>query len=145
MADGSLLILVLYVDDMLITGKDKHNVDALKSKLSENFSMKDFGNASHILGMRINHNRSRRLLYLSQQLYVEKVLKHFNMERGKSTSTPLAPYVKLSKADCPKSDTKKTEMAKDPYASACGSLMYAMVATRPDITSAVGVVSRFMS
>ncbi|MCO5584842.1 hypothetical protein L7F22_038774 [Adiantum nelumboides] len=67
------------------------------------------------------------------------------MERGKSTSIPLAPYVKLSKADCPKSDTEKDEMAKVPYASACGSLMYAMVATRPDIAFAVGVVSRFMS
>ncbi|MCO5556229.1 hypothetical protein L7F22_009775 [Adiantum nelumboides] len=67
------------------------------------------------------------------------------MERGKSSSTPLAPHLKLSKADCPKSDTKKAEMAKIPYASACGSLMYAMVATRPDIAYAVGVVSRFMS
>ena len=36
-------------------------------------------------------------------------------------------------------------MAKIPYASACGSLMYAMVATRPDIAHAVGVVSRYMS
>ncbi|MCO5560166.1 hypothetical protein L7F22_013773 [Adiantum nelumboides] len=67
------------------------------------------------------------------------------MERGKSTSTPLAPYLKLSKADCPKSDTEKAEMAKVPYASACGSLMYAMIATRPDIAFVVGVVSRFMS
>ncbi|MCO5607397.1 hypothetical protein L7F22_061593 [Adiantum nelumboides] len=67
------------------------------------------------------------------------------MERGKSSSTPLAPHLKLSKADCPKSDTEKAEMAKIPYASACGSLMYAMVATRPDIAYAVGVVSRFMS
>ncbi|MCO5599533.1 hypothetical protein L7F22_053639 [Adiantum nelumboides] len=145
MADGSLLILVLYVDDMLIAEKDKHNVDALKSKLSETFAMKDLGNASHILGMQINRNRSRQLLYLSQQLYVEKVLKRFNMEREKSTSTPLAPYVKLSKADCPKSDTEKAEMTKVPYASACGSLMYAMIATRPDIAFAVGVVSRFTS
>ncbi|MCO5550233.1 hypothetical protein L7F22_003716 [Adiantum nelumboides] len=67
------------------------------------------------------------------------------MERGKSSSTPLAPHLKLSKADCPKFDTKKAEMAKIPYACACGSLMYAMVATRPDIAYAVGVVSRFMS
>ncbi|MCO5567257.1 hypothetical protein L7F22_020946 [Adiantum nelumboides] len=107
--------------------------------------MKDLGDASHILGMRIIRDRNRGLLYLSQQTYVEKVLKHFNMERGKSLSTPLAPHLKLSKADCPKSDTKKAEMAKIPYASACGSLMYAMVATRPDIAYAVGVVSRFMS
>ncbi|MCO5575171.1 hypothetical protein L7F22_028968 [Adiantum nelumboides] len=159
MTDGSLQILILYVDDMLIAGKDKHNVDALKGKLSETFDMKDLGDASHILGMRIIRDRNRGLLYLSQQAYVEKVLKRFNMERGKSSSTPLAPHLKLSKADCPKSDTKKAEMAKIPYASdtkkaemakiphasACGSLMYAMVATRPDIAYAVGVVSRFMS
>ncbi|MCO5568442.1 hypothetical protein L7F22_022141 [Adiantum nelumboides] len=67
------------------------------------------------------------------------------MERGKSSSTPLTPQLKLSRADCPKSDAKKVEMAKVPYAFACGSLMYAMVATRPDIAFAVGVVSRFMS
>ncbi|MCO5599310.1 hypothetical protein L7F22_053411 [Adiantum nelumboides] len=100
---------------------------------------------SHILGMRIIRDRNRGLLYLSQQTYVEKVLKRFNVERGKSSSTPLAPHLKLSKADCPKSDTEKAEMAKIPYASACGSLMYAMVATRPDIAYVVGVVSRFMS
>ncbi|MCO5556599.1 hypothetical protein L7F22_010150 [Adiantum nelumboides] len=67
MADGSLQILILYVDDMLIAGKDKHNVDALKGKLSETFDMKDLGDASHILGMRIIRDRNRGLLYLSQQ------------------------------------------------------------------------------
>ncbi|MCO5603780.1 hypothetical protein L7F22_057932 [Adiantum nelumboides] len=83
MADGSLQILILYVDDMLIVGKDKHNVDALKGKLSDTFDMKDLGNASHILGMRIIRDKSQGLLYLSQQTYVEKVLKRFKMERGK--------------------------------------------------------------
>ncbi|MCO5600068.1 hypothetical protein L7F22_054176 [Adiantum nelumboides] len=67
MADGSLQILILYVDDMLIAGKDKHNVDALKGKLSETFDMKDLGDASHILGLRIIRDRNRGLLYLSQQ------------------------------------------------------------------------------
>ncbi|MCO5559646.1 hypothetical protein L7F22_013247 [Adiantum nelumboides] len=122
---------------MLIAGKDKHNVHALKGKLSDTFDMKDLGDAIHILGMRIIQDRSRGLLYLSQQIYVEKVLKRFNMERGKSSRTPLAPHLKLSRADCPKSDAKKDEMAKVPYASACGSLMYAMVATRPDIAFVV--------
>ena len=54
-------------------------------------------------------------------------------------------YLKLSKDDCPKSVEEKATMAKIPYASACGSLMYAMVAMRPDIAYAVGVVNRFMS
>ncbi|MCO5608030.1 hypothetical protein L7F22_062233 [Adiantum nelumboides] len=53
MADGSLWILILYVDDILIAGKNKHNVDALKDKISDTFDMKVLGNVSHILGMRI--------------------------------------------------------------------------------------------
>ena len=117
----------------------------MKSKLHANFDMKDMGEASHILGMRIQRDRCKRLLYLSQVEYIDKVLKRFNMERGKALSTPLPPYVKLSKNDCPMSDDEKAEMAKIPYSFVVGSLMYAMIATRPDIAFAVGVVSRHMS
>ena len=60
-------------------------------------------------------------------------------------STPLPPYVKLCLNDCPKTDAEKVEMAKVPYSSAVGSLMYAMICTRRDIAFAVGVVSRYMS
>ena len=67
------------------------------------------------------------------------------MERGKALSTPLPPYVKLCLNDCPKTDAEKAEMAKVPYSSAVGSLMYAMICTRLDITFVVGVVSRYMS
>ena len=67
------------------------------------------------------------------------------MEGGKAISTPLPPYVKLSAKDSLKSNVEKAEMAKVPYASCVGNLMYAMIATRPDIAFAVGVVSRFMS
>ncbi|MCO5572010.1 hypothetical protein L7F22_025761 [Adiantum nelumboides] len=107
--------------------------------------MKDLGEANHILGMRITCDRKKRLLYLSQKEYVYKVLDRFNMQKGKALSTPLHAYLKLSKNDCPKSVEEKAEMAKIPYASACGSLMYAMMAMRPDIAHAVGVVSKFMS
>ncbi|MCO5567590.1 hypothetical protein L7F22_021284 [Adiantum nelumboides] len=59
--------------------------------------------------------------------------------------TPLPSYVKLSNQACPLSDEEKVEMDKMPYAFACGSLMYAMIATRPDIAFVVEVVSRYMS
>ena len=51
--DGSLIILILYVDDMLIASKHKDDVTASTSKLHANFDMKDLGDASHILGMHI--------------------------------------------------------------------------------------------
>ena len=76
---------------------------------------------------------------------MQKVLEHFNMQKGKSLSTLLPTYLKLSKDDCPKFDEEKAAMAKVPYALACGSLMYTMVAMRPDIAYAMGVVSKFMS
>ncbi len=66
------------------------------------------------------------------------------MEGGKAISTPLPPYVKLSAKDSLKYDVEKAEMAKVPYASCMGSLMYAMIATRPDIAFAVGVVIRYI-
>ena len=143
--DGSLIILVLYVDDMLIAGKDIHALDSLKQSLHGSFDMKDLGDANHILGMRILRNRSKGVLFLSQQEYISKVLQRFNMEGGKTIGVPLPPYLKLSAEDSPTSDDEKAEMAKVPYASAVGSLIYAMVATRPDIAFAVGVVSRYMA
>ncbi|MCO5558109.1 hypothetical protein L7F22_011686 [Adiantum nelumboides] len=108
----------------------------------ERFDMKDLGNANHILGMR---DRPNRRLYLSQRDYIDKVLHRFHMEEGKAIGTPLPPYVKQTAQDCPKTDDMRAEMAKIPYALAVGSLMYAMVATRPDIAFGVGVVSRYMS
>ncbi|MCO5578879.1 hypothetical protein L7F22_032726 [Adiantum nelumboides] len=143
--NGQLIMLILYVDDRLIAGHAKKDIADLKTKLKCKFDMKDLGEANHILGMRITHDRKKRLLYLSQKEYVHKVLDRSNMQKGKVLSTPLPVYLKLSKTNCPKSIEKKAVMAKIPYASACGSLMYAMVATRPDIAHAVGVVSRFMS
>ena len=67
------------------------------------------------------------------------------MDKAKSVGCPLAGHFKLSSNQCPTSEKDKEEMLKIPYALAVGSLMYAMVCTRPDIAHAVGVVSRFLS
>ena len=144
-SDGSLMILNLYVDDMLIAKKSLSEIANLKQTLSDNFAMKDLGEAHHFLGMRIKRDIKLGILELSQESYIQKVLQCFNMQGGKSVSTPLPSYLKISKDNSPKSDAKKAEMAKVPYLSTVGSLMYAMVGTRPDIAFAVGVVSRYMA
>ena len=66
------------------------------------------------------------------------------MNEAKPVSIPFGSYFKLSKEQSPKTEEEKDHMSKVPYASTIGSLMYAMVCTRPDIAYAVGVVSRFM-
>ena len=116
--DGSLLILILYVNDMLLVGSSMDEMATLQSKLNDAFDMKYLGHANHILGMRIMRDRQKRLLYLSQSEYVDKVLRRFNMEEGKIVSVPLASYLKLCQNDCPKLDVEKVEMTKVPYLSA---------------------------
>ena len=143
-ASGDFLILLLYVDDMLIVGQDRIKIAALKKDLSKSFAMKDLGPAKQILGMRITRDRTKRLLWLSQERYVEKVLERFNMHKSKSVNTPLAGHFKLSLKQSPTSEKEMKEMKKIPYSSVVGSLMYVMICTRPDIAYAVGVVSRFL-
>ncbi|RVW58633.1 Retrovirus-related Pol polyprotein from transposon TNT 1-94 [Vitis vinifera] len=143
--DNSYIILLLYVDDMLIAGSDIEKINNLKKQLSKQFAMKDLGAAKQILGMRIIRDKANGTLKLSQSEYVKKVLSRFNMNEAKPMSTPLGSHFKLSKEQSPKTEEEMDHMSKVPYASAIGSLMYAMVCTRPDIAHAVGVVSRFMS
>nr|GEY89651.1 retrovirus-related Pol polyprotein from transposon TNT 1-94 [Tanacetum cinerariifolium] len=69
----------------------------------------------------------------------------FNMDKAKVVSSPLTPNFKLTDKDCPSSKKNIEKMDRVPYASTVGSLMYAMVCTRPDLAHVVGVVSRFMS
>uniref|UniRef100_A0A2N9GSR4 Integrase catalytic domain-containing protein n=1 Tax=Fagus sylvatica TaxID=28930 RepID=A0A2N9GSR4_FAGSY len=142
--NGKFIILLLYVDDMLIVGQDANMVGSLKKELFKSFDMKDLGPARQILGMQILRDRKAKKLWLSQEKYVERVLERFNMKHAKPVSTPLGGHFKLSKKSCPSSNKEKENMASIPYSSAVGSLMYAMVCTRPDIAHAVGVVSRFM-
>jgi len=67
------------------------------------------------------------------------------MQECKLISTPLPINFKLSSSICPSSEAERMKMSRVPYASALGSLMYAMICTRPDIARAVAVVSRFMA
>ena len=71
---GDFLILLLYVDDMLIVGRDHTKIRVLKNGLSRSFSMKDMGPAKQILRMHIVRDRTKKLLWPSQEKYVTKVL-----------------------------------------------------------------------
>ena len=143
--DNDFIILLLYVDDMLVVGPNKDRVQELKAQLAREFDMKDLGPANKILGMQIHRDRKDRKIWLSQKNYLRKVLRRFNMQDCKPVSTPLPINYKLSSSMRPSNEAERMEMSRVPYASAVGSLMYAMICTRPDIAQAVGMVSRFMA
>ena len=75
--EGDSLILLLYVDGMLIVGQDTKKIRSLKNDRS--FAMKDLGLAKQILGLHIARGRTQKMLWLSQQKYVTKILERFNM------------------------------------------------------------------
>jgi hypothetical protein len=133
--------VAIFVDDLLIIGPSKANISTIKTRLSEQFHMTDLGPCKYYLGMEVTRDRQNRTLKLSQRSYLEKVLRNFGIwDCNKKHDTPIDTHTKLQKAEAdyePKTADIKW------YQSAVGSLMYAMLGTRPDIAYAVSVVSRF--
>ncbi|KAJ9539160.1 hypothetical protein OSB04_031893 [Centaurea solstitialis] len=105
--------------------------------------MKDLGEAAYILGIKIYRNRSKRLIGLSQSTYIDKILKKFRMDESKKGFIPMQHGIVLSKTQCPVSSQDQDKMKLVPYASAIGSIMYAMLCTRPDVAYSVSVTSRY--
>ena len=134
---------MLYVDDILLIGNDIPTLQSVKSWLGRSFSMKDLGEATYILGIRIYRDRSKRLIGLSQSTYIDKILHRFSMQDSKRGYMPMSHGIHLSKDLCPSTLDQRDRMSKVPYASAIGSIMYAMLCTRPDVSFALSMTSRY--
>jgi hypothetical protein len=103
--------------------------------------MKDLGAAKKIIGMEITRERKSGLLFLSRHDYINKVLHRYNMPDINKVTTPITPHFKLSSTQCPVIDEDIEYMSRVPYSSVVGSLMYAMVCSRADLSYAMSLVS----
>lgn len=135
---NKIIILSIFVDDIILAyhKDDSKEYEVIKSLFMSKYKMKDLGNAQWILGMKISRDRKNKVLSLDQSIYVNKVLEKFGMQHCKPVSTPEATSklaVNINKAN---------ELKDVPYDSAVGSLLYATLGTRPDITHAVNEVSK---
>ena len=139
--NGSL-ILALYVDDILLAGPNKAKIQEVKDQLSNKFHMTDLGTCAYYLGMTVTRDRPNRTIRLGQAGYVEKFLKDHGMWECKQAAVPMNPGEKMLPAD---DDYQAPATFRLDYQSAVGSLMYAMLGTRPDIAFPVSVVSRYGS
>ena len=117
----------------------------IKHWLATQFQMKDLGDAQFVLGIKIVQNRMNKTLALSQASYIDKMLVRYKMQDSKKELLPFRYEVHLWKEQSPKTPQEVEDMRHIPYASAVGSLMYAMWCTQPDICYAVGIVSRYQS
>ncbi|CAH9051136.1 unnamed protein product [Cuscuta europaea] len=133
--NNTIIYLLLYVDDIIITGNSEFSVTQFISIISKHFAMKDLGNLHYFLG--VEAIRSAKGLFLSQHKYVTDLLARFHLHTVKPVRTPLASRTTLSISD--------GELLSDSteYRSMVGALQY-LTLTRPDITYAVHLVSQFM-
>ena len=143
--DGKVVFLILYVDDILLIGNDVGNLSSVKLWLHQQFDMKDLGEANYVLGIRLFRDRKNKMIALSQASYIDKIIDKYAMQEAKKGSQPSIAGLTLSLDDCPKTSEEREHMSKVPYASVVGSLMYAMLCTRPDVCFAVGMVSRYQA
>ena len=112
----------------------------IKDSLATRFKMKDLGKLHYCLGIAVEYDEEKKCLWMHQRQYIQSLLERYGLSQAKTSTTPADINVKLVKDD---------GMSKpvDPvfYQSMVGSLLYAAIATRPDISQAVGAVSKFNS
>ncbi|XP_015165149.1 uncharacterized mitochondrial protein AtMg00810-like [Solanum tuberosum] len=132
---SGILVLLLYVDDIILTGSHSPLLDQFISLLSSQFSMKDLGELHYFLGVQVVCSSDS--LHLSQQKYISDFLLKFHMHTCKPVGTPLASRTTICLVD--------GELLPEPseYMSMVGVLQY-LTLIRPDIAYVVNVVSQFI-
>ena len=131
-------------DDFAIAASSPDRMVEFKSNLSHHFEMSDLGELAWILGIRVTRDRILKTISLSQSAYIDSVVKRFNLTSASPLGTSLDPSSQLSKDQSPSTTSHWEEMQKVPYREAIGSLMYAAIGTRPDITYAVTALSQYL-
>ncbi|GJZ75715.1 retrotransposon protein, putative, ty1-copia subclass [Tanacetum coccineum] len=125
-ASGSnVTFLILYVDDIIIMGNHIPSLQSVNSYLGKCFSMYDLGEATFILGIKINRDRSKRLIRLSQSAYMDKILNRFRMDTSKCGFIPMQERLDLNKIQGASTLEEVKRMQNVPYASVVGSIIYA--------------------
>ncbi|KAM1539357.1 hypothetical protein ACFX10_004158 [Malus domestica] len=130
----SFTALLIYVDDILITGNDEKAISSLKQFLHTRFRIKDLGDLKFFLGIEVS--RSKKGICISQRKYALDILKDAGLQGTRPVNFPMEQNLKLSDSG---------EILNDPsrYRRLVGRLIYLTI-TRPDITYTVHVLSRFM-
>ena len=134
-SEGKMAVLIVYVDDIVITGDDYREINNLKASHAGEFEIKDLGSLKYFLGMEVA--RSKKGIVVSQQKYILDLLKETGMMGCRPANTPIDPNQKLqSEGNGDPVDTTR-------YQRLVGRLIY-LSHTRPNIAFAVSLVSQFM-
>ncbi|GJT17385.1 retrotransposon protein, putative, ty1-copia subclass [Tanacetum coccineum] len=136
-------IYMVQPEDIIIMGNHIPSLQSVKDYLGKCFAVKDLGEAAFILGIKIYRDRSKRLIGLSQNAYMDKILKRYKMDNSKRDTIPMQERLNLNKSQGAQTPKAVNRMKNVPYTSAVGSIMYAVRCTRHDVAFAQNLTSRF--
>jgi hypothetical protein len=140
---GELIIVVVHVDDCTIVASTIRLIEELKARLRKHVEVTDLGELHWMLGIEVKRDHAGRTMHLSQQAYIDAILRRYNLDDLKPLSTPMDHQVRLSSEQAPASAAEFTMMRDVPYREAVGALNWATLAMCPDITFTVTTVARF--
>jgi hypothetical protein len=139
-----LVIILIYVDDLLITGSSNVLISEAKATLNQHFKMKDLGELKYFLGIEVL--RSEKGILLNQRKYALELISGVGLGGCRPVSTPMEHNQRLTTVEYDK-HLGKTDDAEledvGSYQRLVGKLLYLTI-TRPDISFAVQVLSQFM-
>uniref|UniRef100_A0AAV1UT40 Integrase catalytic domain-containing protein n=1 Tax=Peronospora matthiolae TaxID=2874970 RepID=A0AAV1UT40_9STRA len=135
-SDGHCVFILVYVDDVLMTGSSLELIAQTKNDLKTRFEMTDSGKCAFALGIELLGGEDGSVT-LCQRRYVDDILKRFGMDDCKAVSSPVDMSSRLISSNA-------ATKVDAPFRKAVGALMHLTTATRPDIAFSVGYVSRFM-
>ncbi|XP_044478603.1 uncharacterized mitochondrial protein AtMg00810-like isoform X1 [Mangifera indica] len=132
---GKISILIVYINDIILTGDDSEELVNIKKKLARDFEIKDLGLLKYFLGMEFA--RSRKGIFVNQRKYILDLLSETGLLGCKAADSPLDANLKLDPAKA------KDVIDKEKFQRLVGKLIY-LSHTRPDIAFAVSMVSQYM-
>ncbi|KAM3001281.1 hypothetical protein FF2_037593 [Malus domestica] len=134
--NNDIIILLLYVDDIILTGSCVTKVQLVVQELSSVFDLKDLGKLTYFLGLQIQYKPNEDI-FVNQSKYIKDLLHKAGMDSCKPANTPCKPHNQMMMTE--------GELLSDPssYRSIIGSLQY-LTFTRPDIAFAVNTVCQHM-
>jgi hypothetical protein len=139
--DDSSSIIFVHVDDMALITRTLERMQQLKLNMAKVFELTDNGVMSWMLGIQVSI--MNRCLRLSQTAYIRAIVARFGLQDMRPFTIPADPHVVFKPEMQPSDDGDRQAMSKLPYREMLGSLMYAAVATRPDIAYAVNTLARY--
>ncbi|GKC03745.1 retrotransposon protein, putative, ty1-copia subclass [Tanacetum coccineum] len=140
---SNVTFLILYVDDIVIMGNHIPSLQSVKDYLGKCCAMKYLGEETFIIGIKIYRDMSKRLIRLGQNAYMDKILKRYKLDNSKCGHIPMQERLDLNKTQGASTPKEVKRMQNVPYASAVGSIMYAVRCTRPDVAFTQNITSRF--